>query len=30
MVARGKRQEVWGGHVHSALFKMDNQKGHIV
>ena len=26
----GKRQEVWDGHVHSAIFKMDNQQGPTV
>ena len=23
-------QGVWDGHVHSAIFKMDNQQGHTV
>ena len=31
MVAKGEgwgeRQGVWDGHVHTALFKMDNQQG---
>ena len=26
MVAGGKGQGVWDGHVHAAIFKMDNQQ----
>ena len=26
MVAGGKAQGVWDGHVHAAIFKMDNQQ----
>jgi len=26
MVAGGKAQGVWDGHVHAAIFKMDNQE----
>ena len=27
---RGKRQGVWDGHVHTAIFKMDSQQGSTV
>ena len=27
---RGKKLGVWDGQVYSAIFKMDNQQGHIV
>ena len=30
MVAEGKRQGVWAGHEHMAVFKMDNQQGPTV
>ena len=30
MVAWGKGQGVWEGHVHTAIFKMDNQQGPTV
>ena len=30
MVDRGKKQGVWDGHVHTAIFKMDNQLRPIV
>ena len=30
MVAGGKGQGVWDGHVHAAIFKMDNQQGPTV
>ena len=26
----GKRQRVWDGHVHAAIFKVDNQQGPTV
>ena len=26
-VAKGKGQGLWEGHVHTAIFKMDNQQG---
>ena len=26
----GKRQRVWDGHVHTAIFKVDNQQGPTV
>ena len=30
MVARGKEQSFWEGHVHTTTFKMDNQQKPIV
>ena len=30
MVVMGKRQGVWVSHIHTTMFKMDNQQGHII
>ena len=30
MVVMGKRQGVWVSHIHTTIFKMDNQQGHII